>query len=61
MSQRKIQFAPQFLCSKELLARVTFTCIGSTFSYPHKVVFIPRPPRTLTHSSAGSLSVPQVR
>jgi len=32
---------------------VTFTCIESTFSYPHKKFLIARPPRTRTHNSAG--------
>ena len=45
---------PQALCNIEFLAHVTFTCIGSTFSYPHKELLIPTPPRTSTHTSVGT-------
>jgi len=34
---------------------VTFTCIESTFRYPHKQFLIPRPP---PQSSAGSRTLP---
>ena len=37
-------FLPQAVCSIEFLAHVAFTCIGSTFSCPHKQFLIPRAP-----------------
>jgi len=45
---------PQALCSIEFLAHVTFTCIGSAFSYPYKEFLISRPPRTPTHNPANA-------